>query len=377
MGVISGDNGLKVSEQLLFDKVIGFRGVTPGCGTSTIVQNVAIALSEQTHYSICVVDTAYLYPTQYPMLVTKEAQRDKDMLDFSGDLSDIVTVTNYRNISLVSLNNRQLTDMLSSSDSEMLVEKVMGALKSYFDIILVDLSYEPTNISTFSAIKCNRIFNVTDQSLKSVYYLRKSLNTMVTLAVPIAKANHIIINKAVPDVLSNTAKVAEEAGLNVVGEIPLSYEIAKLGVVGKRIYASKTSNKDIYQFSSVIDEVVNIITQVTPLNEKYLVKSGKNLVSSDTETSDIDFSTSSDISQFKQERKKEPKRGGLFGRKKTTVSDSGSTSTSIDESIQDVSSPPKVGVLDNKITESIDDILDDIEDDLDLFDNEHTGKPGN
>lgn len=317
LGTLSGNKGVKVSEQLLFDKVIGFRGVTAGCGTSTIVQNVAIAISEKTDYSICILDTAYMYPTQYPMLVNKAEQPTKDLLDFSGELSDIVTVTNYRGINLVSLSNRFIADMLSATDNEVIVDKVIGALKSYFDVILVDLTYELTNINTYSAIKCNRIFNVTDQSLKSVYHLRKSINSMVTLAVPVAKANHIIINKVVPDVLSNTAKVAEEAGLKVVGEIPLSYEIAKLGVTGKRVYASKTTDKDIFAFSSVIDSVANTILQVTPLNEKYLTKNNKNGATAPTPTIDedeIEFSTTTDVKALKREAK-EDRKSGLFNRK--------------------------------------------------------------
>lgn len=271
LGIISGNKGLKVSEQLLFDKVIGFRGVTPGVGTSTIVQNTAIALSESSSFSICVLDTSFLYPTQYPMLVNKPDQLNrKDLLDFSGDLSKVITQTSYRNVSLVSMTNRTIVDMLSSSDSELTVEKLMGSLKSYFDVILVDLSYETTNISTHSAIKCNRIINVVDQSLKSVYHLRKSINTMVTLAVPLAKADRIIINKIVPDVLSNTNKVIADSGLRVIGEIPFSQEIAKAGVTGKRLYAPKATNRDIYTFSSVINSILTDVIHTTPLNEKYV-----------------------------------------------------------------------------------------------------------
>ena len=69
---MSGNNDLKVSEQLLFDKVIGFKSVVPGCGASTILQNVAIALSETTKFNICVLDTNFLYPIQYPLLTTSD-----------------------------------------------------------------------------------------------------------------------------------------------------------------------------------------------------------------------------------------------------------------------------------------------------------------
>lgn len=272
LGVVSGNNGLKISEQLLFDKVIGFRGIVPGVGTSTIVQNTAIALSETTNYAICVLDTHFLYPTQYPMLISTPDNDRKDFLEFSGDLSEVVLTTQYRNVHVVTMRNRTIVDMMSSKDNQLTIEKLMGSLKSFFDVILVDLSYELTHINTYTAIKCNKIINIADQSLKCVYNMRKSLNTMATLAVPLAKANKIVLNKVVPDVITNTRGVIEEAGLTVLGEIPFSLEIAKHGVAGKRIWASSTSNKDIFAFSEVINAIVEEIIQPTPLNTKYLNK---------------------------------------------------------------------------------------------------------
>ena len=273
LGNISGNAGLKVSEQLLFDKVIGFRGVVPGAGTSTIVQNVAIALSNTTNFDICVLDTNFLYPTQYPMLVdsiSEKTKSGKDFLDFNGDVSEVSVTTKYRNVYLISLQDRGIIDMMSSRDSDVTVEKVIGALKSYFDIILVDLSSEPSNTSIYTAIKCNKIINVADQSIKCMYNLRKSINTMATLAVPFAKANRVVFNKVVPDLITNTIGVLEQAGMNVIGEIPLSIEIARQGVSGKKIWSSFSSSGDITQFSETINLIVDEIVQKTPLNAKFI-----------------------------------------------------------------------------------------------------------
>jgi MinD-like ATPase involved in chromosome partitioning or flagellar assembly len=302
LGVISGNSGMKMSDQLLFDKVIGFRGIVPGVGTSTVVQNVAIALSEKTNFSICVLDTHYLYPTLYPMLVASSDSKRKDYLEFNGELSDIIVKTDYKNLHLLSMHNRTIVDMLSSRDSELTVDKLVGALKSFFDIVLVDLSYELTNINTHTAIKCNKIINVADQSLKCVYNLRKSINTMATLAIPLAKANKVVLNKVIPDVLTNTKGVISEAGLTVIGEIPFAKEIATAGVSGKRIYAGATANKEVHTFSSVINAILDDIIQVTPLNEKYIdpqaVESsnskGSNAVVQDTSESVGEFITAAE-----------------------------------------------------------------------------------
>lgn len=271
LGTVSGNNGgFKISEQLIFDKVIGFRGIVPGVGTSTIVQNTAIALSEKTNYSICVLDVNFLYPTQYPMLITTPDKKRVDFLDFTGDLSVVTLETSIKNVNLVSLSSRTVIDMMSSRDSEQTVNKLIGSLKSYFDIILVDLGHELTNINIHTAIKCNKVIGIADQSLKCIYHLQKSLNTMATLAVPLAKADKIILNKVLPDVNTNTGKVVEESGLTVIGEIPFSLELAKSGVSGKRIYAESTSNKDVYAFSSVIDTLLDDLLERTPLNDKYI-----------------------------------------------------------------------------------------------------------
>lgn len=265
---LSGNSTYSVSDQLLFDKIIGFRGVVPGVGTSTVVQNTAIALSELTNYNICVVDTAFLYPTMFPMLNNKKEEKRLDLLDFNGDLADVVSKTNYPTISLFSMSHRNITDMLSTSDSELIIEKLFGVLKSYFDIVLVDLTYEPTNIATHAAVKCNRIVNVADQSLKSVYHLRKSVNTMATLAVPVAKANIVVVNKILPDVITNTQAVLKGVGMDVVAEIPFSLEIAKMGVTGSPIYSKRTSSQDIHAFSSAIISIIETILPVTPNIEK-------------------------------------------------------------------------------------------------------------
>lgn len=259
LGTISGGGSLKVSEQLIFDKVIGFRGVVPGVGTSSIVQNVAISMSENHNLSVAVVDTSYLYPIQYPMLVTDAEGKRKDYLDYIGQLQDVATVTSHKNVTLFALSNRGVSDMLSSKDNEVVLNEFIKGLKTYFDIVLIDLSHEMTNINTYASVKCNKIFNIVDQSLKGVYHFQKSLNTMATLAVPLGKANRVVLNKVVPDIVTNTKGVISDARMKLIGEIPLSAEIAKRGVTGKKLYDNANDNSAVRVFSKVIDSIVEEI----------------------------------------------------------------------------------------------------------------------
>lgn len=271
LGTLSGNNNLKVSEQLLFDKVIGFKSIVPGCGASTVLQNVAIALSENTKFNICVLDTNFLYPVQYPLLSTVELKdKDPDVLDFSGDLSKIVRNTSYSNIYVAQLENRSIIDMLSGKDTEAGITKLIANLKSYFDIILIDLSYELTNTCIYSAIKCNKIIQVADTSLKCLYYIKKSINTMVTLGVPLAKCNKVVLNKELQNVVLGVDTALSEAGLDIIARIPLSMDIAIYCASGKRIYGAMSKEKGISAFNIAVDSILNTIIEKTPLNMDYL-----------------------------------------------------------------------------------------------------------
>lgn len=275
LSTISGNNDMKVSEQLLFDKVIGFKSVVPGCGASTILQNVAIALSESTKFNICVLDTNFMYPIQYPLLTASDSankgkEKEPDILDFAGDMSQIVRNTAYPNIYIAQLENRTIVDMLSGKDTESGITKLIANLKTYFDIILVDLSYELTNISVHSAIKCNKIFHVADTSLKCLYYIKKSVNTMVTLGVPLAKCNKVIVNKMLDNVDLGVESTLKEAGMDVVGGIPLSMDIAIFCASGQRIYGGVSKDKGVTEFNKLINKILENIVEKNPLNSSYV-----------------------------------------------------------------------------------------------------------
>lgn len=271
LSTISGNNSMKVSEQLLFDKVIGFKSVVPGCGASTVLQNVAIALSYKTKFNICVLDTSFLYPMQYALLGSENLKdNDLDALDFADDLSKIVRNTNYQNIYVVHLQNRSIVDMLSGKDTEANIVKLIANLKSYFDIILVDLSYELTNTNIFTAIKCNKIFQVADLSFKCLYHIKKSINTTVTLGVPLAKCNNVIINKYIDGLNIGVDSTFEEAGLNILATIPLSSEVESLCATGKRIYDAASRDYGVIGFNKATDAILTEILEKTPLNAQYI-----------------------------------------------------------------------------------------------------------
>ena len=199
------------------------------------------------------------------------------------------------NVHLVALKNRGIVDMLSSKDSESTITNVLGALKSYFDVILVDIPCEYTYLSTYASIKCNKIINVAECSAKCMVNLEKSLNTMASLGVAFAKANKVILNKIPKGVTIDVEAALEQAGLNVIGKIYLSNNIAVQGMANKKVWGMASKDSDILEFTSVIDYIVESVVQKTSLTEKYYTRFSINdttnnddleLVSQDTQEED-------------------------------------------------------------------------------------------
>lgn len=263
---VSGGGSLHVSEQLLFDKIIGFQSVTPSAGASMYLNGLAYALSQQTQYTVCVVDTNYIYPMLSHLLLEEQpAPTSKDLLDFSGNLEAVVQKTKYPEVYLVALNNRTFIDLLSSKDAANVMDALLDRLKSYFDIILIDLATtELSNIAIHAAIQCNKIYTVAEGNLKSIVNLKKSFNQRASLAVNFSKANNIILNKIIPSV-PFPEKVVTDLGLNIVGEVPLSVDIALMDSSMKPMWRSLSKDHGVLAYSHVIDTIFGEIVQTTPM----------------------------------------------------------------------------------------------------------------
>jgi len=272
LGGISGNAGLELSKQLIFDKVIGFRSVVSGAGASLYVHNVATALSVTTNHTVCVVDANFLYPMLgIAMLETEDAKEEVsyyDMLDFQGDLADILRPTKYPNVHLVSITSNSVVDIFSSRDCREKVNKVLSALKSYFDIILVDLpTVELTNTYVATVIGCNKIYTVASADIKTLTHLRKSYRLLGSLAVPRCKADKVILNKVTKVLNLDIVGVLNEAKLTVVAEVPYTPTIFLLDNKADNVWGNPSGNKETREFNLAIDKIVLDILCETPTNK--------------------------------------------------------------------------------------------------------------
>lgn len=283
LALLSGGKGeVTVSEQLLFDKVIGFKGITDGCGASTMVQNVAAALGDYTKYKICVVDTNMLYPCQHGLLGS--ADDTADILDFARgkNFGEIVNSTALNNVYTVGFKDRTIVDLVAVTEDARTFDRLLDELKVFYDIILIDLSHEPSNFAAQAAIKCNKIFMVCDTSMKATSNIVKSYNYMTTLGVSLAKCKRVILNKTI-NVTSGVNAIMEELKLEKFGEIPFSDVIYKQGVSGKPYYGVPSRDAGVTQAHLLLDKIVKDIIEESPKNDNKLKKSSKKV-------QEIDFS---------------------------------------------------------------------------------------
>lgn len=303
IGTLSGGLEEKLSEQLLFDKTIGFRGIKDGVGCSTFVFNTACGLIDATKYNVCIVDTNLLYPTMEFLLEPQKTEEEKDIMDFSGDnLSQIAYKTRYSNIYLVSFKNRVLADMLSSKECQATVEKLFESLKMFFDIILVDLSHEPTWATTISALKCNRIYTILTPDVSCLSVLQKSMNSLASTGVPVYKMRKVIINRNVADVNTGVYKALKSFDLQIMGDVPFSVDIARYGLTGTRIWGAISNRPAVTVFNKVIDGLLDDICQINETNAVKIRTEAENVKMEDLEKASAD----ENISMFEDEKPTKP-----------------------------------------------------------------------
>ena len=260
----SGSSYIRDIKYSIFYKIIAFRGVVDGLGTSTIVANVALACA-QLGLTVCVVDTSILQPVQDVLLKTTYLTHDVkpeerlDWFDMPYTKRSPLHVSTYdRNISVLSFygKERGITDILSTNDSSSLVEIAFSVLNDKFDIILVDSCHELTSVNTTALQMSQKVIQVWNDSSEVVNNIDGFITNCVTLSCPLDKMRYVIYSKTVPDVIGNTDNLLKEYRLNKLTEFPLSVDIARVGKLGKKLWNYVSEEPDIEKFQNGIIYIV-------------------------------------------------------------------------------------------------------------------------
>ena len=254
----SGDKVVQESKHKLFNSIIAFKGVVEGVGCSTIVANTALALAAK-GLNVCVVDTSILYTSQrYYLNVSKS--KTNDWFDLASSSDNIFDVSKFDDkISVLSFKERTIVDLLSLKDSENLVAVTYRMLTKIFDVVLVDLSHETTNISTAAAVHAHIVYQVTSNDLHCLSSMDKFLQNMVICSCPLGKLRNVIINKSLTSVTTDWRGILGKYMFTEVVRLALSLDVAELAATSSRLYGISGASEAVKEFCKGVDVIVETI----------------------------------------------------------------------------------------------------------------------
>lgn len=258
-------SGASTSYQLPYDifyRVIAFKGATGGVGTSTIVANTALALGEL-GLAVCVIDSSILAPSQDILLKTdwedKAESKRYDWFDMMFTTTSVLNKSKRNsNVSVLSFKGkgRDITDALSTLDKESLVDVALEEIKGKFDIVLIDLTHEMTNINMGCIQKAQKVIQVWTDTPHCIANTTLSIKNNTIMACPPAKMQTIVVNKYTKEILNNFEDMVKQYKFKKIGSCGLSQDVAAVQAVGNSLWGYATESEDVVEFTDMIVSIV-------------------------------------------------------------------------------------------------------------------------
>lgn len=261
--------------KIIFNKIIGFRGVRDGLGTSLFVSNLAIALADL-GLKICVVDTSMLYPVQDIYLGTDikkvGAQKNevKDWFDLMYDSKDVLNISKYSGVVVLSFTDRNLTDLTSISDTLELGQAAIDKMSPQFDLVLVDLANEYTSVGLAAMQACDVIYQVMSNDRASLNSYDSFVSNMLTQAIPYNKMQQVILLSTIDDImqLERMEDVLKKYGFIEVARVGLSEVIASENAIGRLPVKTSKIHEDVEEYKVAVASVVKLILNINDMDKE-------------------------------------------------------------------------------------------------------------
>lgn len=262
--------------RIIFNKVIGFRGVRDGLGTSLFVSNLAVALASQ-GMKICVVDTSMLYPVQDTYLKTKikyfgaNESEVRDWFDLMYDDKDVLNITDtYPGVVVLSFTGRNLTDLTSISDTLELGQAAIDKVSPKFDLVLVDIANEYTSVGLAAMQACDVIYQVLSNDRASLISFDAFVSNMLTQAIPYNKMQQVILLSTIDGIMQSQSidDVLKKYGFVEVARVGLSEVIASENAVGRLAVTTKKIHEDIEEYKMAVAKVAKLILNIDDMDKE-------------------------------------------------------------------------------------------------------------
>lgn len=270
-------SGAKFARDVEFDifyQVIAFKGICEGAGTSTIVANTAIAIAKL-GLTVCVIDSSVLNPVQDILLKTNWRDTDiknrKDWFDMMYTDESVLHQSKIsNNISVLSFKGkkRDITDIMGTQDSDILVETALSILHNKFDIILIDCCQEPTQISAGCIQQAQKVIQVWTDTPHIISNIDMWITNNVILSCPLDKMRYVVISKYVNDIHCDFSEMLKQYRFTKLASCSLSIDIARVNAMGKTLWGYASDSPDVTEFNNCIIDIVCHVLNIEDKNDK-------------------------------------------------------------------------------------------------------------
>lgn len=260
-------SGASIERQVrynIFNQIVAFKGVKEGIGCSTLVANTAISIA-RLGLTVCVLDTSMLCPCQDILLKTDFLDyRDKvggdgkahDWYEIGFSDRSVLNLSHINNrISVLSFQNRTYRDMAGTSDSTDLVELTLTQLQTKFDIILIDVSHEPTIISSACLQMAHKIIQVWSNGETCLRNVENFLTSLGTLSCSMDKMRYIVTSMTVDDVPTEWDELMKKYHFKHLAHVGMSMEIARISAQGQVLFNCPSRDRSIQDFNDCVTDI--------------------------------------------------------------------------------------------------------------------------
>lgn len=273
----SGSSYVRDVKFNIFYQTYGFVGVSEGVGCSTIVANTAIAIAKA-GLTVCVIDTSILRPVQDVLLNTDESvyseddgKEHLDWFDMPYTRKSTLHVSKIdKNISVLSFKGKKrgIVDAVGTTDSPTLVEMALTELHNKFDIILLDICSELTEISAACLQMAQQVIQVWNDSPLVLANLENFIINAMTLSCPMDKMRFVVLNKLCRDAMGNLDELVRQYKVNKLATSYISQELTLLTVTGKTLFQYASSDKSVIAYTDCILDIAAHILNIPRADEK-------------------------------------------------------------------------------------------------------------
>jgi MinD-like ATPase involved in chromosome partitioning or flagellar assembly len=223
-----------LQEDKLLYSIFGFIPTTDFTDNAILISNLGYALSQQ-DFNVCVVDFKVFYPNLYLYLDVPQNNRGNGLLtvlkDDMADLREEIKPTKNKGLYLLSPSPQDLMEEYFDFSMDR-VSAVIGNLKKYYDIVLIDIPNNPPLEFCLGAMKQSHMgFFTASERIDALSNIIRLLDFADSVGVSVAKFTNIIFMNV--QEIKYDFNMLKKMQLNIIAGFPLIKGVAADALEGK------------------------------------------------------------------------------------------------------------------------------------------------